>query len=215
MIAPLTEARVRELIHEELTADEAAEAARRAEVHRQSWQKTLAGLRTDTALFLAGLPLDETFTTDAGITYPKADYPTLHRRYLSLADGRAARGDIAGANEIRAALALPLLDQSGEHLVGVDQAPLNLTQGVDDPREDGPHVVGVGLSALGVEDVGDVGDQLIGDGCGVAGLSATEVEGFSQGHDSSPSFGVDSHSVGVDGPASGDDSGAGHGGSGA
>lgn len=130
-------------------------------------------------------------------------------RWLALAAAFDAAKQLVFARRLRAALGVAA-DYRGQHLVDVRDAQLKGAQRVDDTPQNIPNVVDIGLSPLGVEDLSDVGDQLVGDRCRVAGLPASEIEGASQGHESSPSLLGDAHSVG-DGPVTGGDpAGPGH-----
>ena len=126
------EARIREIVREELAAHEARKSEEGAHRTRTAW--------------------------------------------LGFGHKLAADGAATSANRLRVAFGLPpVVEERGQHLVRARELEFQgaelefqATQDVDDPGEHFVDAVGTGRGVALGEDLGDVVDQLFGDGSGIA-----------------------------------------------
>lgn len=174
MTADLTEARVRELMREELAAHE----KRKAESFRSSMRGHLVQLQEQ---------LNE---SKAKFAVEHGHVPQTPISDRLLADVGAAVGPPVEHGDVAA--------QLGDNRIEVLDPEFEGEHGLGEGVEHGTGVVGVGVGVTGHEDLGNNGDELLSDGRGdIGGPGCAKAEDVTEGHNSSPSFdGVDSLSVG-------------------
>lgn len=192
------EARIREIVREEL----AAHKARKRAAGQQKWLKNLADLQNKFA------EQNARFTAETGI---EVKNPITDQQLTDLAaafrgqreKGAASVGLLQGQNApVQRPDISPQLRQ--DRVVDVRDSEFQGSERADESGEHSTCVVGVIGRGVGAsEDLGDVVHQLFGDGSGIAAAPTSEAEGVSQRHDASPCVGADTPNVGEERPGSG------------